>query len=76
MQRPASLRVPRDLADMWVHLCPAHVYHVTDDGDEADDGLVTVSTAPSNCVHCGAISARGGRFTPPEGGSGAEYKLT
>ena len=31
---------------------------------------------PSNCVQCGAITAKGGRLTPPEGGSGPEYKLT
>ena len=31
---------------------------------------------PSNCVQCGAISAKGGRLTPPEGGSGPEYTLT
>ena len=29
--------------------------------------------APSNCVQCGAITAKGGRLTPPEGGSGPEY---
>ena len=28
---------------------------------------------PSNCVQCGAITAKGGRLTPPEGGSGPEY---
>ena len=32
--------------------------------------------APSNCVQCGAITAKGGRLTPPEGGSGPEYTLT
>ena len=31
---------------------------------------------PSNCVQCGAITAKGGRLTPPEGGSGPEYTLT
>ena len=34
------------------------------------------SVTPSNCVQCGAISAKGGRLTPPEGGSGPEYKLS
>ena len=29
---------------------------------------------PSNCVQCGAITAKGGRLTPPEGGSGPEYQ--
>ena len=30
-------------------------------------------STPSNCVQCGAITAKGGRLTPPEGGSGPEY---
>ena len=66
-------KVPPEVADMWVHMCPAQVYEV---GQEAGDGLVTVSLAPSNCVQCGAITAKGGRLTPPEGGSGPEYTLT
>ena len=53
--------------DMWVHMCPAQVYEV---GTEGGDGTVTVELAPSNCVQCGAITAKGGRLTPPEGGSG------
>ena len=39
-------------------------------------GRSTVQLTPSNCVQCGAISAKGGRLTPPEGGSGPEYTLT
>ena len=35
-----------------------------------------VELAPSNCVQCGAITAKGGRLTPPEGGSGPEYTKT
>jgi electron-transferring-flavoprotein dehydrogenase len=66
-------KVPRDVADMWVHMCPAQVYEV---GTEGGDGTVTVNLAPSNCVQCGAITAKGGRLTPPEGGSGPEYTLT
>jgi electron-transferring-flavoprotein dehydrogenase len=65
--------VPRDLADAWVHMCPAQVYEV---GGDAGGGLVHVDVNPSNCVQCGAISAKGGRLTPPEGGSGPEYTLT
>ena len=65
--------VPRDLAEMWSWMCPAHVYEV---GDDAGDGTVTVNMTPSNCVQCGAITAKGGRLTPPEGGSGPEYTLT
>lgn len=65
--------VPRDLAEMWVRLCPAAVYEI---GEERGDGKVQVLLAPSNCVQCGAITAKGGRLTPPEGGSGPEYSLT
>jgi electron-transferring-flavoprotein dehydrogenase len=66
-------KVPREVADMWVHMCPAQVYEI---GTEGGDGTVTVNVAPSNCVQCGAITAKGGRLTPPEGGSGPEYTLT
>ena len=60
-------RVPAEIGRMWEHMCPAQVYEWT-------DGEVHVT--PSNCVQCGAISAKGGRLTPPEGGSGPEYTLT
>jgi electron-transferring-flavoprotein dehydrogenase len=66
-------RVPKEVAEMWVHMCPAQVYEI---GTEGGDGTVTVQLAPSNCVQCGAITAKGGRLTPPEGGSGPEYTLT
>jgi electron-transferring-flavoprotein dehydrogenase len=66
-------RVPKEVAEMWVHMCPAQVYEI---GTEGGDGTVTVELAPSNCVQCGAITAKGGRLTPPEGGSGPEYTLT
>ena len=61
-------KVPRELAELWAHMCPAAVYELTDDG--------RLVLAPSNCVQCGAITAKGGRLTPPEGGSGPEYTLT
>jgi electron-transferring-flavoprotein dehydrogenase len=54
-------------------MCPAQVYEV---GAPDGDGTVEVQLAPSNCVQCGAITAKGGRLTPPEGGSGPEYTLT
>jgi electron-transferring-flavoprotein dehydrogenase len=66
-------RVPRELAELWAHMCPAQVYEV---GAADGDGRVTVELNPSNCVQCGAITAKGGRLTPPEGGSGPEYTLT
>jgi electron-transferring-flavoprotein dehydrogenase len=66
-------KVPRELGELWAHMCPAQVYEV---GEEDGDGTVTVKLAPSNCVQCGAITAKGGRLTPPEGGSGPEYTVT
>ena len=65
--------VPVEVAQLWVSMCPARVYEL---GAEAGDGTVTVEVAPSNCVQCGAITAKGGRLTPPEGGSGPEYTNT
>ncbi len=66
-------KVPREVAEMWARMCPAQVYEV---GEPDGDGTVEVKLAPSNCVQCGAITAKGGRLTPPEGGSGPEYTLT
>jgi electron-transferring-flavoprotein dehydrogenase len=66
-------KVPRELAELWAHMCPAQVYEV---GEADGDGTVRVKLAPSNCVQCGAITAKGGRLTPPEGGSGPEYTVT
>ena len=75
--QPSHLRVEthvrRPVAEAWAWMCPANVYEV---GRELGDGMVTVKVTPSNCVQCGAISAKGGRLTPPEGGSGPEYTLT
>jgi electron-transferring-flavoprotein dehydrogenase len=66
-------RVAPDVAELWANLCPAQVYTA---GPVGEDGLTEVEVAPSNCVQCGAISAKGGRLTPPEGGSGPEYWYT
>ncbi|MEX2212109.1 MAG: electron-transfer flavoprotein:ubiquinone oxidoreductase [Gaiellaceae bacterium] len=66
-------RVPIRLAEMWVRMCPAHVYEL---GEGHGDGTVDVEVTASNCVQCGAITAKGGRLTVPEGGSGPEYKQT
>jgi electron-transferring-flavoprotein dehydrogenase len=75
--QPSHIRiqthVPRELAEMWQWMCPAQVYEA---GEADGDGTVTVEVTPSNCVQCGAISAKGGRLTPPEGGSGPEYTNT
>ena len=65
-------RVPREVAEAWVAMCPAAVYEI---GEDRGDPTVEVKMTPSNCVQCGAITAKGGRLTPPEGGSGPEYTL-
>jgi electron-transferring-flavoprotein dehydrogenase len=66
-------RVRRPVAEAWAWMCPANVYEV---GRDLGDGMVSVVVTPSNCVQCGAITAKGGRLTPPEGGSGPEYTVT
>jgi electron-transferring-flavoprotein dehydrogenase len=63
--------VPLGVGLLWERMCPAQVYEVVEDGGET-----TVEVTPSNCVQCGAITAKGGRLTPPEGGSGPEYTVT
>jgi electron-transferring-flavoprotein dehydrogenase len=67
-------RVPRELAEGWAWMCPAGVYEVPEDAPE--DGLVDLIVNPSNCIQCGAITAKGGRLTPPEGGDGPVYQVT
>ena len=37
---------------------------------------VDVNVTASNCVQCGAITAKGGRLTLPEGGDGPLYQET
>jgi electron-transferring-flavoprotein dehydrogenase len=74
--QPSHIRVaspvPSEIGELWSRMCPAQVYET----EPAGDGRVTVKVTPSNCVQCGAISAKGGRLTPAEGGSGPEYTLT
>jgi electron-transferring-flavoprotein dehydrogenase len=65
--------VPREIAQAWVAMCPAQVYEIPEDAPE--NGEVTVQITPSNCIQCGAITAKGGRLTPPEGGDGPMYTL-
>jgi electron-transferring-flavoprotein dehydrogenase len=71
-------KVPLEVAQTWVSMCPAQVYEIPEDELEAarnghGDGTVDVQVVPSNCVQCGAITAKGGRLTPPEGGDGPLY---
>ena len=61
------MEVPTNVAELWARMCPAQVYEVAEGG---------VEVTASNCIQCGAITAKGGRLTPPEGGSGPEYTLT
>jgi electron-transferring-flavoprotein dehydrogenase len=67
-------KVPREIAQTWVSMCPAQVYEIPE--DEADAEVVDVHVTPSNCVQCGAITAKGGRLTLPEGGDGPLYQET
>ena len=79
-------RVPLEIALMWQNMCPAAVYEVPEeeleaarvDGNGKLDGKreVKLQITPSNCVQCGAITAKGGRLTPPEGGDGPNYQAT
>jgi electron-transferring-flavoprotein dehydrogenase len=64
--------VPAEIADAWIAMCPAAVYEWATD----ESGRKVLRVNPPNCVQCGAITAKGGRFTPPEGGSGPEYTVT
>jgi electron-transferring-flavoprotein dehydrogenase len=78
-------RVPSEVALMWQYMCPAQVYQVPEEvlekaekegGRGSMEGeMVDVEITPSNCVQCGAITAKGGRLTPPEGGDGPNYQL-
>jgi electron-transferring-flavoprotein dehydrogenase len=67
-------RVPREIAETWRWMCPAGVYEIPEDAPE--HGHVDVIVNYTNCVQCGAITAKGGRLTPPEGGDGPLYTLT
>ena len=66
--------VPREIAEAWQWMCPAGVYEIPEDAP--DSGPVEVIVNYTNCVQCGAITAKGGRLTPPEGGDGPLYRLT
>jgi electron-transferring-flavoprotein dehydrogenase len=57
--------VPKEVAEMYVHMCPAGVYEL--EGDK-----LTVN-AP-NCIDCKATDVLGPRWTPREGGSGPKYR--
>jgi electron-transferring-flavoprotein dehydrogenase len=67
-------KVPREIAEAWRYMCPAGVYEIPDDAPES--GPVDVTVNYTNCVQCGAITAKGGRLTVPEGGDGPLYQIT
>ncbi len=66
--------VSREVAETWRWMCPAGVYEIPEDAPET--GNVDVIVNYTNCVQCGAITAKGGRLTPPEGGDGPLYTQT
>jgi electron-transferring-flavoprotein dehydrogenase len=66
--------VPREIAETWRWMCPAGVYEIPEDAPQ--EGSVDVVVNYTNCVQCGAITAKGGRLTPPEGGDGPLYQIT
>ncbi len=63
--------VPEEVGETWINMCPAQVYEWHEEG-----GKKVIRTDPTNCIQCGAITSKGGRLTPPEGGSGPEYTHT
>jgi electron-transferring-flavoprotein dehydrogenase len=69
-------QVPREIGQTWASMCPAQVYEIPDEQLENGAELVDVDVTPSNCIQCGAITAKGGRLTNPEGGDGPLYQET
>jgi electron-transferring-flavoprotein dehydrogenase len=65
--------VPREIAETWRWMCPAGVYEIPEDAPA--EGDVDVIVNYTNCVQCGAITAKGGRLTVPEGGDGPLYTI-
>ena len=65
--------VPREVAETWRWMFPAGVYEIPEDAPE--HGAVDVIVNYTNCVQCGAITAKGGRLTTPEGGDGPLYQI-
>ena len=57
--------VSADVAEFYVHMCPAGVYE--------RDGDRLVVNAP-NCIDCKATDVLGPRWTAREGGSGPKYR--
>lgn len=58
--------ITREVAEFYVHMCPAGVYEWDADG---------LRVNPANCVDCKATDNLGPRWTPRERGSGPRYRL-
>jgi electron-transferring-flavoprotein dehydrogenase len=69
-------QVPREVAQTWASMCPAQVYEIPEEQLANGAAVVDVEITPSNCIQCGAITAKGGRLTPAEGGDGPLYQET
>src|SRR3954449_10502800 len=69
-------KVPRELAQTCVSMSLWQVYEIPEEELESGAETVDVQVTPSNCVQCGAITAKGGRLTLPEGGDGPLYQET
>jgi len=69
-------QVPREVAQTWASMCPAQVYEIPEEQLNDEAAVVDLEITPSNCVQCGAITAKGGRLTPAEGGDGPLYQET
>jgi electron-transferring-flavoprotein dehydrogenase len=66
--------VPVEVAQTWVSMCPAQVYEIPEAQLASGQKEVDVEVTASNCIQCGAITAKGGRLTLPEGGDGPLYQ--
>ncbi|MBI2340480.1 MAG: 4Fe-4S dicluster domain-containing protein [Deltaproteobacteria bacterium] len=77
-------KVPEVIGEAWIRMCPAGVYEwgpvepvepaqPVQPTETDQPGQRQIQISPTNCIQCGAITAKGGRLTPPEGGSGPEY---
>jgi electron-transferring-flavoprotein dehydrogenase len=62
--QPSHIRIEARVPGRGADVVTAHPAHVYEIGEE-DAGKVAVQVTPSNCVQCGAITAKGGRLTRP-----------
>ena len=67
-------RAARGRADLGLDVPGAGLRDPRGPARERRRQTVDVHVTPSNCVQCGAITAKGGRLTLPEGGDGPLYQ--